>query len=78
MAKGKWMLSSISPNDVLNQEKENQTNGKATCQFLRNESLSGEAAAVYSMRRESEILKMKMVRFGSPNGRALRKEVDVD
>jgi hypothetical protein len=54
IVKGKWWLSPVTPNDVLEQEIENRTNGKATCQFLRNEFVNGEPAAVYSMRRETD------------------------
>ena len=79
IVKGKWMLSPVTPNDVLEQEKENETNSKATCQFLRNESVNGEAAAVYSMRRETENAKEDgQIWISKATGRALRKEVDVD
>ncbi len=79
IVKGKWMLSPVTPNDVLEQEKENQTNSKTTCQFLRNESVDGEAAAVYSMRRETENAKEDgQIWISKVTGRALRKEVDVD
>src|ERR1700685_1806443 len=47
--RGKWMLSPVTPNDVLEQEMENRTNSKAACQFLRNEIVNGESPAVYSM-----------------------------
>jgi hypothetical protein len=81
MVKGKWRLSPVTPNDVLQQEQEmeNRTNGKATCQFLRNEFVNGEPAAVYSMRRETETGKEDgQVWISKATGRALRKEVDVD
>jgi len=77
--KGKWVLSSVTPNDVLQQEMENEKQGKSTCQFVRNESVNGEAAAVYSMRRETETGKEDdQVWISKANGRALREEVDVD
>jgi hypothetical protein len=79
IVKGKWMLSPVSPNDVLEQEMENRTNSKATCQFLRNESVNGEPAAVYSMRRETKNAKEDgQMWISKTTGRALRKEVDVD
>ncbi len=78
-ARGKWMLSPATPNDVLQQELENEKQGKATCQFVRSESLNGEAAAVYSMRRDTETLKEDgQVWISRASGRALREEVDVD
>jgi len=79
LVKGKWTLSPVTPNDVLLQEMENEKQGKSTCEFVRNESVNGEAVAVYSMRRETEILKEDgQVWISKANGRALRKEVDVD
>ena len=79
LAKGKWMLSPATPTDVLKQELENEKQGKSTCQFVRNESVNGEAAAVYSMRRETETLKEDgQVWISKASGRALREEVDVD
>lgn len=79
LAKGKWMLSPATPNDVLKQELENEKQGKSTCQFVRNEFVNGEAAALYSMHRETEIVKEDgQVWISKTNGRALRKEVDVD
>jgi hypothetical protein len=79
IVKGKWWLSPVTPNDVLEQEMENRTNGKSTCQFLRNEFVNGEPAAVYSMRRETENAKEDgQMWISKATGRALRKEVDVD
>jgi hypothetical protein len=79
IVKGKWCLSPVTPNDVLEQEMENRTNGKSTCQFLRNEFVNGEPAAVYSMRRETENAKEDgQMWISKATGRALRKEVDVD
>ncbi len=79
IVKGKWWLSPVTPNDVLQQEIENRTSSKATCQFLRDESVNGEPAAVYSMRRETETGKEDgQMWISKATGRALRKEVDVD
>ena len=79
LARGKWMLSPVIPADVLNQELENEKQGKSTCQFVRNESVNGEAAAVYSMRRETEIANEDgLIWISKTSGLALRKEVDMD
>lgn len=77
--KGKWMLSPVTPNDVLQQETQSEANSKATCQLLRNESVNGEPAAVYSLRRETGTGKEDgQIWISKITGRALRKEVDVD
>lgn len=77
--KGNWILSPVTPNDVLQQEVENEKKGKSTCQFVRNESVNGEAAAVYSLRRETKSVKEDgQLWISEANGRALREEVDTD
>ena len=79
LRKGKWMLSPVTPNDVLQQELENQKQGQSTCQFVRNESVNGEAAAVYSMRRKTEVVNEDgLIWISKTSGLALRKEVDVE
>ena len=78
LARGKWMISPVTPNDVLEQEEENEKQGKGACQFLRNESVNGEAAAVYSMRRETDIASEDgLIWISKTSGLALRKEVDL-
>jgi hypothetical protein len=75
IVKGKWWLSPLTPNDVLEQEKENEPNSKATCQFVCNQSINGEAAAVYSMSRETENAKENnQLWISKSTGLTLRKE----
>jgi len=79
LARGKWMVSPATPNDVLQQELENEKQGKSTCEFVRNESVNGEAAAVYSMRRETEIANEDgLIWISKTSGLALKKEVDME
>jgi hypothetical protein len=79
LARGKWMVSPATPNDVLQQELENEKQGKSTCQFVRNESFNGEAAGVYSMRRETEIGNEDgLIWISKTSGLALKKEVDME
>jgi hypothetical protein len=47
MVKGKWTRSTLTAADMLAQQQENQRNEKGTCQHVRDESVNGEAAAVY-------------------------------
>ena len=49
---GKWMDTSVTTAEVLEQERENEKNGKSTCQLLRSEAVNGEAAVVYSLNRQ--------------------------
>ena len=76
---GKWMHSPVSPAEVLDQEKEKREQNKSTCQFLRNESVNGEAAMLFSMHREYEEVKEDAQMWVSRGtGLLLRVEEDVD
>jgi hypothetical protein len=78
-ASGQWMVSPATPNDVLKKELENEKQGKSTCQFVRNESVAGEPAVVYSMHRETDIGKEDgLIWISRTNGLALRRELDMD
>jgi len=79
LARGRWMLSPITPTDVLKQELENEKQGKSTCQFVRNESVNGEPTVVYSMRRETDTANEDgLIWISKTSGLALRKEVDTE
>jgi hypothetical protein len=52
--RGKWMRLPVTSQDVIEQEKEKEQQGKSTCQLLRSESVNGEAATLYSVHREYE------------------------
>jgi hypothetical protein len=78
-ARGKWMRLPVTSQDVLQQEKEKQEHGKSTCQFLRSESVNGEAATVYSVHREYEEVKEDGQMWVSRGtGLLLRVEEDFD
>ena len=79
LARGKWMVSPATPNDVLQQELENEKQGKSTCQFVRSESVNGEAAAIYSMRRQTDMGNEDgLIWISKSSGLALKKEADMD
>lgn len=76
---GKWIPSPVSAAEILDQEKEKREQGKSTYQFLRNESVNGEAAMLYSMHREYEEVKEDSQMWVSKgSGLLLRAEQDVD
>lgn len=79
LANGRWMLSPVTPADVLKQELENEKEGESTCQLVRNENVNGEAAAVYSMRRKTDAANEDgLIWISKASGLALRKEVDME
>ena len=76
---GKWMDTSVTTAEVLEQERENEKNGKATCQLLRSEAVNGEAAVVYSLSRQTAGFKEDaQLWISKSTGMPLREEQDVD
>jgi hypothetical protein len=52
---GQWKRGGMTAQDMLKQEAENQRNAKSmSCRYLRDETVDGEATAVYSMQSVSE------------------------
>lgn len=78
-ARGKWMRIPVTSQDVLEQEKEKEEKGKSSCQSLRNESVNGEAAVLFSMHREyDEVKEDAQMWVSRGSGLLLRVEEDVD
>lgn len=78
-ARGKWMRIPVTSQDVVDQEKEKQQHGTSVCQFLRDESVNGEAAMLYSVHREYEEIKEDgQIWVSRSNGLLLRAEEDFD
>jgi hypothetical protein len=47
--KGKWMKSPLTVDAMKKQEAENIKNSKSACAFVRNETVNGESAALYTI-----------------------------
>jgi len=78
-AHGKWMRIPVTSQDVVEQEKEKEEHAKSTCQFLRGESVNGQAATLYSLHREyDEITEDGEMWVSKDTGLPLRLEEDVD
>ena len=78
--KGAWKKSGMTVADMRAQEAENRKNAKNTsCKYLRDESVNGEAAAVYSAHSETEGVKSDAtVWISKSKGLILRQEDDMD
>jgi hypothetical protein len=50
--RGKWARSRTTLQQVMKREEENWRNSTTTCRYLRDESVHGETAAVYSTHAE--------------------------
>ena len=76
---GKWMQSPATPQEVLDQLKENRDQGKNTCQALRSELVGAEPVTVYSVHSETENFQEESQMWISKvTGRVLKEEQDVD
>jgi hypothetical protein len=76
---GRWMDAHVTTQEVLEQEKENEKNGKANCQFVRRESVNGESASLYHMQRETENFKEdSQIWISTARGVPLREEQDIE
>lgn len=77
--RGKWMRIPVNSQDVVEQEKEKEQQGKSTCQLIRTESVNGEAAMLYSIHRDYEDVKESGQMWVSrSSGMVLRAEMDID
>ena len=78
-ANGKWMDARVTTQEVLEQEKEDEKNGKSSCQLVRSESVNGESASLYRMQRETENFKEdSQIWISTARGVPLREEQDIE
>jgi hypothetical protein len=78
-ANGKWMDTGVTAQEVLEQEKENEKNGKSSCQLARGESVNGESASLYHLQRETEDFKeYSQIWISTARGVPLREEQDIE
>ena len=76
---GKWIHTKATTQDMLKQEQENIRNSKMTCRYLHDESVNGEAAAIYVAHSENEDVKADAQTWISKGkGLPLRTEEDLD
>ena len=52
---GKWQASTITPEETLKQDEENRKNSKTSCRAVRDETVEGVSATVYTLHSESEV-----------------------
>lgn len=78
--KGAWKRSPISTQEMQKQQEENQRHARSmSCRYLRDETVDGEAAAVYHAKSESEEVGSDATLWVSKRtGLPLRSENDID
>ena len=76
---GKWIRSKFTPEDMMNEKKDPNAKVKNTCRYLRDESVNGEAAAVYSVHTETEDFRVdNQIWISKSGGLPLKQETDMD
>jgi hypothetical protein len=78
---GKWGRSTVTLQQVMKIEDDNQRNSKTTCRYLRDESVNGEMAAVYGTHAERSDMGIKsdgQFWISKAKGLPLRHEEDID
>ena len=76
---GKWTRSKMTPQEMLKMQQENRESKKGTCRYVRDESVNGESAALYSAHSESEKgISDNQIWVSKSKGLVLRQETDLD
>jgi hypothetical protein len=76
---GKWIRGGMTPQQVMKKEEENRKNSKTTCRYLKDESVNGETAVVYSTHSETGDIKSDgQIWISKSEGLPLRQELDID
>jgi hypothetical protein len=76
---GKWMKSPDDPKEILQEEAENRKHGTATCQIVREESVNGQPATVYSLHSKTDYAtEDAQMWIAKGTGLPLREEMDMD
>jgi hypothetical protein len=75
---GKWQTSNVTPEETLKQDEENRKNSKTNCRALRDESVEGVSATVYSLHSESEVGKSDgQIWISKASALPLRQKIDL-
>ena len=77
--RGKWARSEWTGQRVLKQEQENRQTGNFSCEYLGDEHVNGERAAVYSTRSErANVRSDGQIWISKRRGLPLRREYDIE
>ena len=77
--RGKWQRSQWTAQRMIKQEQEDRQTGNFTCQYLGDEAVNGERAAVYSTHSERDKVKSDgEIWISKRRGLPLRYDFDVE
>jgi hypothetical protein len=76
---GQWKRSKMTAKDMLEQEHENIRDSKTTCRHVRDESVNGEAASLYTEHSENDsVISDAQTWISKSKGAPLHTEEDLD
>jgi hypothetical protein len=76
---GKWTRTKMTPQDMLKMQQDDRGSKKGTCRYVRDESVNGEAAALYAEHSDTEVGTSEAQTWISKSrGVPLRTEMDMD
>lgn len=75
---GKWMKDSDDPKTILARQIENRKHGAVTCKIVRDESVNGQRATLYSLHSKTEHTTAEaQLWIAKSTGLLLQEEMDI-
>ena len=76
---GKWVKDSADLKEILAKQNEGRAHATATCKIVREESVNGQPATLYSLHgKTGNTVQETQIWIAKGTGLALREEMDVD
>jgi hypothetical protein len=76
---GEWHTMKETPKETLQRERDNEASSNVTCRYLRDESVEGVSAAVFSEHSKTDTGESNaLVWIAKGNSMPVREEVDMD
>jgi hypothetical protein len=75
---GKWQASAVTPEETLKRDEENRKNSATSCKAVRDESVEGVNATVYTLHSESKFGRSEgQIWISKASALPLRQKIDL-
>jgi hypothetical protein len=75
---GQWQTSTTTPEQTLKRDEENRKNSNSSCRLVRDESVDGVSASLYTLHSESDVGKSDgQIWISKANSLPLRQTIDL-
>jgi outer membrane lipoprotein-sorting protein len=75
---GKWQASAVTPEETLKRDEENRKNSATSCKAVRDESVQGVSATVYTLHSESKFGRSEgQIWISKASALPLRQKIDL-